>query len=90
MPSAAESLLERMRKSKHGWGCDDLHTLYLGFGFGCREGGKHRVYIHVEYPELRATVARHSDLPAAYVRHAINLIERLAALKVGKREGRSR
>lgn len=67
-----------MRRTKHGWGCDDLHSLYIGYGFGCREGEKHRVYIHREYPELRATVARHSDLPAGYVQYAISLIDRLS------------
>jgi hypothetical protein len=72
-----------MRKSKKGWGCQDLHTLYMGFGFGCREGRKHRVYIHLEYPELRGTVARHTDLPPGYVQHAISLIDRLALLKRG-------
>jgi hypothetical protein len=91
LPSGtAESLLERMRRTKHGWGCDDLHTLYLGYGFTCREGAKHRVYIHIEHPDLRATVARHSDLPPGYVQHAISLINRLAALKAenkGKGEG---
>ncbi len=50
MPSAAEKLLARMRQTKEGWGQDDLHTLYLGFGFNFREGAKHRVYIHSRYP----------------------------------------
>src|SRR3972149_4198119 len=29
----------------------------MTFGFWCREGPKHRICIHTEYPELRATVA---------------------------------
>jgi len=76
-----------MRRTKHGWGCNDLHTLYLGFGFSHREGGKHRVYIHREYTELRATVARQNQLPAAYVRHAVALIDRLVLLQGEKQQG---
>jgi len=79
--TAAQKLLERMRQSKHGWGHDDLHTLYRGFGFWYREGPKHRIYIHTEYPELRATVARHDPLPLGYVRRAIELIDRLKELQ---------
>jgi hypothetical protein len=79
--TAAERLLEDMRRSKQGWGPDDLHTLYLGFGFWCREGAKHRVYIHGEYPQLRATVARHSPLPIGYVQRALSLIDQAAQLK---------
>lgn len=85
MSTAAEKLLERMRQTKQGWGPDDLHTLYLGFGFWCREGAKHRVYIHTEYPELRATVSRQRSLPIGYVQHAISLVERLAELRAKKK-----
>jgi hypothetical protein len=81
VPTAAEKLLDRMRQTKQGWGPDDLHTLYRGFGFWCREGPKHRVYIHAEHPELRATVARHNPLPLGYVQRAIALIERLKLLQ---------
>ena len=75
MASAAEKLLDRMRQSKNGWGPDDLHTLYIGFGFWYREGEKHRVYIHKEFSELRATVARHTPLPIGYVQTAIKLVD---------------
>lgn len=81
MPSAAEKLREAMRQTKHGWGQNDLHTLYLGFGFWCREGQKHRIYIHMEFPELRATVARQNNLPAGYVQVALKRIERLEELR---------
>lgn len=79
--SKTEKLLEKMRNSKAGWSADDLHTLYIGFGFDFREGGKHIIYIHPEYPELRATVARHSTLAIGYIQHAINLIDKLKKLK---------
>lgn len=79
MSSSAEKLLERMRASKHGWGFDELETLYLGFGFSYRDKGKHRVYIHRSNPELIATVARHRKLAIGYIQHAISLIDRLRA-----------
>jgi hypothetical protein len=87
MSSAAETLLEGMRRTKNGWGADDLRTLYLGFGFSCREGRKHRVYIHAEYSDLRATVARQRQLPVGYVQHAVSLIGRLERLKSEKASG---
>jgi len=79
--SQADKLLERMRSSKAGWGADDLHALYVGFGFEFRHGGKHTIYIHHEFPELRATVARHRSLAVGYIQHAISLIDRLKKLK---------
>lgn len=90
MPNAGEKLLEAMRQTKHGWGADDLHALYVAFGFWYREGPKHRVYIHKEFPELRATVARHGSLPVGYAQTAVKLIDRLRELKRPnpRREGR--
>ena len=79
--SKADKLLERMRNSKYGWGADDLHALYVGFGFDYRQGGSHIIYIHPEFPELRATVARHGTLAVGYIQHAISLIDRLKKLK---------
>lgn len=80
MPKA-EKLLEKMRNSKAGWGADDLHALYVGFGFEFREGGKHIIYIHPDFPELRATVARHNVLAIGYIQHAISLVDKLKKLK---------
>lgn len=82
MPQA-DKLLEKMRNSKAGWNADDLHSLYVGFGFEFRQGGKHTIYIHPEFQELRATVARHSTLAIGYIQYAINLIEKLKKLKEG-------
>lgn len=53
----------------------------FGFGFEFRHGGKHTIYIHPEFQELRAIVARHSSLPVGYIQHAINLIDKLKKLK---------
>ena len=81
--SKAEKLLNKMRTSKAGWSFEDLEVLYTGFGFEKREGGKHTVYIHPDFPELRATVARHRTLAAGYIQHAISLIDQLNQQKGG-------
>lgn len=58
-------LLERMRRSKAGWTHNDLHCLYVGFGFEFRDGRRHRLYVHPLYADLRATVSRSSHLQVA-------------------------
>ena len=80
MPSV-ERLLESMRRSKSGWSSDDLEKLYLGLGFEFREGGKHRVYIHPKFPELRATVTRSRSLAKGYIDHALDIAKRLEELE---------
>jgi predicted RNA binding protein YcfA (HicA-like mRNA interferase family) len=77
----AEKLLSRMRASKSGWGEKDLESLYLGFGFQVREGSKHRIYSHPKYPQLYATVARHTSLAIGYVSTAVKLIDQLEKLE---------
>ena len=76
-----EKLLLRMRRSKSGWGQDDLQALYLGFGFIEFEGGKHRRYTHPKYPFLQATVGRHNSLAKGYIETALELIDRLQMLE---------
>ena len=80
MPSV-ERLLERMRRSKAGWVSDDLEKLYVGLGFEMREGGKHRIYIHPKFPELRATVTRSRSLAKGYIEHALHLAKRLKEME---------
>lgn len=77
----ANKLLEKMRNSKVGWNTDDLHALYVGYGFDFRQGGKHTIYIHPKFRELRATVARHNVLAIGYIQHAISLIDKLKELE---------
>ena len=77
----AEKLLSRMRVSKSGWGDRDLESLYLGFGFQFREGGKHRFYFHPKYPQLYATVARHNPLAKGYISKAVKIIDQLKQLE---------
>lgn len=71
----AEKLLARMRRTPFGWGQDDLRRLYLAFDFEVREGARHLVVRHPEHLDLVTTVARHDELPPAYARTAVRLIE---------------
>ena len=73
----AERLLARIRRTPFGWGQDDLRRLYLAYGFELREGARHLVVRHPDHCDLVTTVARHSELPPAYARTAIRLIEEL-------------
>jgi hypothetical protein len=66
-----------MRRSLSGWGSDDLATLYEGFGFTRREGANHTIYSHPKYPDLYATVGRHTELAKGYVETAIKRIDTL-------------
>jgi predicted RNA binding protein YcfA (HicA-like mRNA interferase family) len=71
-----------MRQSAANWTRDDLDQLYLGFGFELRQGGKHDVAKHPDYPQLRATLPRHAtSLAKAYIRTAVKLIDELERLK---------
>jgi len=79
--SSVEQLLEHMRHSKAGWTADDLEKVYVGLGFKYREGGKHRIYFHPVYHELRATVTRSRSLPKSYIDHALYLADRLKQLE---------
>ena len=86
MPSTAEKLLARMRLSKADWGADDLHTLYMGFGFECEQGSKHTLYIHPVWHDLRATVGRHSPLAVGYVTTALRLVREVIQREEGQDE----
>jgi hypothetical protein len=68
-----------MRRSKGGWRLNDLDTLYRGFGFDRKEGGKHCLFVHPVFPDLRATVTRSSTIPVGYVTHAVRTIDALLA-----------
>jgi len=85
--SNKDKLLERMRRSKVGWRFSDLEKLYRSFGFEKLEGSKYTMYVHSEFPELRATVTRHRSLPIGYIQFAIKLIDRLRELKEEENAG---
>ena len=78
--SGDEKLLASMRRSKAGWGWNDLDRLYTSFGFSKREGGKHTIYVFPQNPNLRAVVARHRSLPVGYVSTALRLIDMAKAV----------
>jgi len=81
VPSKAEVLLENMRRSTTNWKRRDLDNLYLGFGFSIKNGAKHDVAKHKVYPQLRATLPRHSYLAKGYITFAVKLIEQLQELE---------
>lgn len=72
---AADKLLARIRRTPFGWGQDDLRRLYVAYGFQVHEGARHLVVRHPEQRDLVTTVARHDELPPAYARTAVRLIE---------------
>lgn len=75
--SAAQKLLERMRKTSSGWGQRDFEHLLTGFDFGWKEGKKHRIYIHRKFQDLLISVPRHNSLRQWVARDAIKLIDEL-------------
>ena len=79
MAEGGVELLERMRHSRSSWGEDDFHHLYRSFGFQeiTRSHAPHRMYLHPEFPDLRATVGRHRSLAKGYATTAVCLIDTL-------------
>ena len=81
MAAGDVKLLEQMRRTRSGWGENDLDRLYRSFGFReiTRPRAPHRVYVHPEFSDLRATVGRHSSLAKGYATTAVRLIDTLVA-----------
>lgn len=71
----ADKLLDRLRRTPFGWRHDDVRRLYVAYGFEVRQGARHLVVRHLEYRDLVTTLARHGELPPAYARTAVRLIE---------------
>jgi hypothetical protein len=87
MPSKAEKLLARMRRSHAGWRLKDLVTVYEGFGFIIRSGANHEVVTHPDYPQLRATLARHPGaMPKIYVRDLIRNIDEYLEMRADNQD----
>lgn len=78
--TSARKLLESMKSTKSGWGESDMETVYLGYGFTFRDGAKHRMYYHPDFPQLHTTVSRQRSLPPGYSHTAVKLIAELEAL----------
>ena len=72
-----EKLLVRMRVSKAGWSVDEPLTVYRWAGFTVREGAKHVVVQHPDFPWLVATVTRASPLPTGYILALLELVSRV-------------
>ena len=83
--SAGEKLLERAKRTKAGWRLAELRRLYRAFGFDVEEGAKHIMFIHPNYPQLRATVTRKRTLAVGYIEAAVELITALKRLQEGDR-----
>lgn len=81
----AVALREAMKNNKSGWGQSDLDTLYTGYGFVLRQGGKHRFYSHPSFPQLTATVSRQNDLAPGYAQTALKDIAELERLVAAQR-----
>ena len=74
---SAAKLLERMRRSRFGWGEAQLRTLFEGFGFAGRDVGDHVCYHHPSHPDLRGMVPRHRSLREYVVSDAIDAVDEL-------------
>lgn len=80
--SRGERLLARMRASKNGWTAEDVCRVYRQHGFEEDEGASHTLFIHPDYPQLRATVTRASGtIATGYVQTAVKLIDELERLE---------
>ena len=76
MGRVADNILEEMRRSKSGWSQKDFRLLFEGFGF-IRKGTKHDIYIHPDYPMIRASVPRHNKLKEWVASKAVKAIDAL-------------
>jgi len=83
------NLLEQMRRRRSGWGENDFDRLYRSFGFReiTRPRAPHRVYVHPEYPDLRATLGRHRSLAKGYATTAVRLIDTLLVRQAERERG---
>lgn len=83
--TAASKLLERMRRTKDGYGQADFERLYKGFGFDKSAGGNHDTYFHAKY-KLKAQVARHNVLATGYAVEAVKIIDKLLEVQAREKE----
>lgn len=81
MPPKPEKLLNKMRQSAANWKRREVITLYEGYGFRLRHGGKHDVVFHPNYPELRDVIPRHRKVPQYIVKNAIKIVDKLIELQ---------
>lgn len=79
-------LLQRAKDSPGGWTRNELDSLYKAFGFIIVAGKSHDIAKHPNLPNnIKGTLTRSSgDIHPDYVRHAVDMIERLMELEKGK------
>lgn len=82
-PNSGYKLLERMRRSRSGWGQQHFKRVYTAFGFVGHERAKHVLYDHPEHPDLVANVPRHDSLRDWVADDAIALIDELLKREAG-------
>lgn len=81
MTERGDALLARAKRTRANWSIADLRQLYLRNGCAIREGSKHPIAKHLEFPHLRATLPNHADFAKEYVRSAVILIDEAKRLK---------
>jgi hypothetical protein len=81
--SRGEKLLIRMQASKADWSVADALTVYRWAGFTVREGAKHVVVQHPEFPWLVATITRSSPLATGYIQALLELVARVEECRKG-------
>ncbi len=82
MSTKAAKLLERMRRTKSGWGQIHFDRLLTGFGF-IKGGKKEAIYTHPDHSELRISIPRHNSLKKWVARDAVKLIDELLEINKG-------
>jgi len=88
VPTQAERLLERARRSPRDWSLSELRQLYQLFGFEIESRSKHYFAQHSQYPILLATIPRSRSVKVCYIRKAVELIDQLIILQVLEEENR--
>ena len=66
-----------MRASNADWSVNELLSVYRWAGFTVREGARHIVVQHPDFPWLVATVTRSNPLPTGYVQALLDLVSRV-------------
>ena len=78
MPHGSERLLARMWNSPHGHRFRDVHSVLCGHGFRVTDIGKHRVYRHDKFADLKLSVPRHRSVKSWVIRRVLELIQTLS------------
>lgn len=67
-----------MWNSPHGHKFREVHSVLSGQGFKFTDIGKHRVYRHNDYADLKLSVPRHRSVKSWVVRKVIRLMKCLS------------